>query len=380
MTGSIRSSPIRIQITTATGRGCRFVKRSSKTRDGLSTIISNEYGLHPSLGDIKLLYDAGRVAIVHGVGYQNSTLSHFLSMDIWHTADTSGLARNGWLGKYADIALVGQSGLSAVSLGGLDLPKSLHANHFVVPNIINFSLYNFLTDPAYPGDHVNQLTAFNEAATRNLGQETLIGSINTSMFSSVQGAEQVQSSITSYRSSVIYPENNPLAVGLKMVAQLLVTIPEAYLLYVTLNGFDNHSDQIGDRRNDRANKLAGDHANLLRWFSEAVSLFYQDMLEHGLADDLLMMQWSEFGRRPAENASFGSDHGTAAPMMIIGNPVRGGLYGEHPSLADKDLDSAGNVAHRVDFREVYATILDRWLVADSREVLGAAYPNVGFLA
>jgi uncharacterized protein (DUF1501 family) len=200
------------------------------------------------------------------------------------------------------------------------------------------------------------------------------------MFSSAQGAAQVQSSIRSYNSQVMYPENNPLAVALKMVAQLLVTIPEAYILYVTLNGFDNHSDQIGDRRNDRSNKLAGDHANLLRWFSEAVRLFYQDMLEHNLADDLLIMQWSEFGRRPAENASFGTDHGTAAPMMIIGNPVRGGLYGEHPSLANNDLDSAGNVAYKVDFREVYATILDGWLGADSHEILGAAYPNVGFLA
>jgi uncharacterized protein (DUF1501 family) len=357
-----------------------FRESELKTRDGLSTIISNEYGLHPSLGDIKQLYDAGRVAIVNGVGYPNSTLSHFLSMDIWHTADTSGLARSGWLGKYADIALVGQSGLSAISLGGLDLPKSLHANHVVVPNIINFSLYDFLTDPAHPGDHVNQVNAFNESASRAFEAGTLINSINTAMFSSVQGAAQVQSSIRAYSSSVIYPENNPLAVALKMVAQLLVTIPEAYILYVTLNGFDNHSDQIGDRRNDRANKLAGDHANLLRWFSEAVRLFYQDMLEHDLADDVLIMEWSEFGRRPAENASFGTDHGTAAPMMIIGNPVRGGLFGEHPSLANGDLDSAGNVSFKVDFREVYATILDGWLGADSSHVLGAAYPNVGFIA
>jgi uncharacterized protein (DUF1501 family) len=357
-----------------------FRESELMTRDGLSTIISNEYGLHPSLGDLKQLYDAGRVAIVHGVGYRNSTLSHFLSMDIWHTADTSGLARSGWLGKYADIALVGQSGLSAISLGGLDLPKSLHANHVVVPNIINFSLYDFLTDPAHPGDHVNQLNAFNESASRAFAAGTLINFINTAMFSSVQGASQVQSSIRSYSSSVLYPENNPLAVALKMVAQLLVTIPDAYILYVTLNGFDNHSDQIGDRRNDRSNKLAGDHANLLRWFSEAVRLFYQDMLEHDLADDVLIMEWSEFGRRPAENASFGTDHGTAAPMMIIGNPVRGGLFGEHPSLANGDLDSAGNVSFKVDFREVYATILDGWLGADSSHVLGAAYPNVGFIA
>jgi uncharacterized protein (DUF1501 family) len=177
----------------------------------------------------------------------------------------------------------------------------------------------------------------------------------------------------------LYPTNNPLATGLQMVAQLMTTVPEASLLYVQMGGFDNHSDQIGDRQGDRSNKRIGDHATLLKWFSEAVKLFHDDLTEHGLADDVLMMQWSEFGRRPGENASFGTDHGTAAPLLVMGNPVRGGLYGEQPSLAATELDPAGNVKFKVDFREAYATILDRWLGADSKAILGAQYPDVGFL-
>jgi uncharacterized protein (DUF1501 family) len=164
-----------------------------------------------------------------------------------------------------------------------------------------------------------------------------------------------------------------------MVAQLMATVPEASLLYVQMNGFDNHSDQIGNRQSDRTNKLIGDHATLLKWFSEAIKLFHDDLTEHGLSDEVLMLQWSEFGRRPGENASFGTDHGTAAPIFVMGNPVKGGLYGEQPSIAAGDLDTAGNVRFKVDFREVYATILDRWLGADSRAVLGAQFPNVGFL-
>jgi uncharacterized protein (DUF1501 family) len=208
---------------------------------------------------------------------------------------------------------------------------------------------------------------------------TFLGSINSTAFESLRGAQQVQRSISGYSSSVSYPAGNPLAVGLQMAAQLMTTIPEASLLYVQMGGFDNHSNQIGDRQGDGSNKMIGDHATLLRWFSEAVKLFHDDLTEHGLADQVLMMQWSEFGRRPGENASLGTDHGTAAPIFIIGNPVSGGLYGEQPSLAAIELDLAGNVKFKVDFREVYATILDRWLAADSKAVLGEQYSNLGFL-
>ncbi|HKA17109.1 MAG TPA: DUF1501 domain-containing protein [Blastocatellia bacterium] len=355
-----------------------FKESELKTTDGSSTLISNQFGLHPSLKEMKDFYDAGKVAIVLGVGYPQPNLSHFLSMDIWHTADLGGVGK-GWLGRYADLALIGRPGLTSASIGSLDLPKTFSAEKFVVPNIISFSLYNFIADPNYPGDYNNQINVINFAASRMMPAGSVIASVNSSAFESLRGAQQVQTSVSRYTSSIVYPANNPLASGLQMVAQLMATVPEASLLYVQVNGFDNHSDQIGDRQNDRANKGIGDHATLLRWFSEAIKLFHDDLVEHGLADQVLMLQWSEFGRRPGENASFGTDHGTAAPLFVIGNPVRGGLYGEQPSMAAGDLDPAGNVKFKVDFREVYATILDHWLGADSRLVLGAQYPNVGFL-
>jgi uncharacterized protein (DUF1501 family) len=348
------------------------------TPQGSSTIISNQFGLHPALGEIKSLYDQGKVAVILGVGYPESNLSHFLSMDIWHTADTSGLAREGWLGRYADVAFVGQQGLHATSFGSLELPKSLNAERFVVPNIINFQLYNFLTDPNYPGDSGNQLTAFNTAASRRFPPDTLAASINTAAFESVRGAQTVQNSINQYRSSIQYPANNPLAAGLQMVAQLLTTVPEASILYVQMGGFDHHSDQIA-RVGGAPAKLEGQHAVLLRWFSEAVRAFYNDLVEHNLADQVLMMQWSEFGRRPQENASLGTDHGTTSPLFVIGNPVNGGLLGEQPSLAATQLDPGGNPKFKVDFRQVYAEILENWLQADSRTILGASYSGVGFL-
>jgi uncharacterized protein (DUF1501 family) len=353
-----------------------FKENELITGQGASTIISSEFGLHPAMGDIKSLYDNGKVGIVLGVGYPNQNLSHFLSMDIWHTADLSGLSRTGWLGRYADLAYVGQAGIQAASFGSLELPKSLSAEQFVVPNILNFQLYNFLTDPAHPGDAANQLNAFNAAASRSLSPGSFAAAINASALQSVQGAQALQSAIRNYQSTIQYPANNPLAVALQMVAQLLATVPQASIMYVRMGDFDHHAEQIA-RVENRPVKTQGQHAVLLRWFSEAVKLFYDDLTQQGLADQVLVMQWSEFGRRPAENASFGTDHGSAAPLFVFGNPVQAGLHGAQPSLAT--LDAAGNVSFTVDFRQVYAEILDRWLEINSRSVLGASWSTVGIL-
>ena len=342
-----------------------------------SMILSDHFGLHPALTEIKDLWDENKVAIILGVGYPNATLSHFLSMDIWHTADLTGLAGKGWLGKYADLALVGQQGLPAMAVSG-ELPRSFYASKVVIPNVFNFQLYNFLTDPAYPGDHVNQLNAFNTAASRSFSGDSFIGKITNTAFEAVTGAQRLQTAIATYEPGATYNPANPMAIAMQMLAQVITTMPEGNLFYVVLGGFDSHADQVA-HPNGVANKLGGVHAALLRYFSEAVKSFYTDLTEHGIADDVLMMQWSEFGRRPGENASFGTDHGTVSSMMIIGNPVRGGLYGIQPSLATSELDLAGNPKFTVDFRAVYATILNRWLGANAHEVLGATYEDIGFL-
>jgi uncharacterized protein (DUF1501 family) len=195
---------------------------------------------------------------------------------------------------------------------------------------------------------------------------------------SVNGAQAVTTAVAGYSSTVTYPEGNSLANALKMAAQIFTTVPDTNLCYASIGGFDNHSQQIGNDQ-DPTNKLLGPHASLLRSFSQAVKAFYDDMEGHGLRD-LVIMTFSEFGRRLNENASFGTDHGTSSLMFVIGNPVKGGLYGTYPSLAATDLDNAGNLRHNVDFRAVYSTILDRWLGVDSSTILGGTFENIGFLA
>jgi uncharacterized protein (DUF1501 family) len=326
---------------------------------------------------IKSLYDQGRVAIVNGVGYPNPSLSHFLSMDIWHTANLSGLGSEGWLGRYADSSLAGTRGLPAASVGGI-LPKSFLSQKVVIPSIITFQLYDFLTDPIYAGDAANQLSTFERNSGAGPGISSLAAAIDAIAVDAVEGAIKVKTQVASYSSPVQYPRNNPLATGLQMLAQILTTISESTLVYCALGSFDHHASQI-DHVDGKPDRLSGQHAQLLGWFSEAVKAFYDDMTAHGLSDNTVIMQWSEFGRRVEENTSFGTDHGTAAPLFVVGNPVKGGVFGSQPSINTIDLDSAGNMKFAVDFRSVYSTVLDRWLGVDPAPVLDERFEDIGFL-
>jgi uncharacterized protein (DUF1501 family) len=356
-----------------------FKDTELKDAQGRSTILgSDPFAFHPALAEMKELYDAGKVAPVLGVGYPTPNLSHFLSQDIYHTANTAGGAGDGWLGKYADQKLIGQSSLSAVSVGG-SLPKSFFADKVVVPNISSFANYTYQTDERNRGDRNNQVNTFHSTNRRNFSADSFMKAIADTGVDAVDGAAQLQSAVGSYSSTVTYPAGNPLANGLKMLAQIITTIPEANLLYVTIGGWDHHSEEIGNDQNP-TDKTVGQHATLLRYVSQGIKAFYDDMAAHGLADNVVVMTWTEFGRRPNENASHGTDHGTANVMFVVGNPVHGGkIYGEQPSLETVALDSAGNMKFSVDFRAVYATILDKWLGADSKSILGGSFENVGFL-
>jgi uncharacterized protein (DUF1501 family) len=366
-----------------------FREAELKDENGNSTILgSNPFGLNPSMGELKSLFDEGKVAIALGVGYPSPNLSHFFSMDIWQTANTSG-AGNGWLGKYADQNLIGKSGLSAVSIGG-GLPKTFYADKVVIPNIAPaggadpFVNYAFQTDARFTGDKNNQLNTFKMTNTRSSTAGSFGAALAEAGFGAEEGAAQLRAAVAGYTPGATYPTANQpsatavsFASALKMVAQIITTIPDANLLYVQLGGFDHHSQEIGTNADNFTDRTKGQHATLLKAFSLGVKTFYDDLAAHGLADNVVMMTWSEFGRRPNENASKGTDHGTGSPLFVIGNPVHGGIYGQQPAL--NDLDSAGNLKFNVDFRSIYSTILDKWLGADSQSILGAKFDNLGFL-
>lgn len=348
-----------------------------KDTDLGSSMLDSQFGLHPSLAELKAMYDQGKVAAILGVGYPTPNLSHFSSTDIWMTATASGQG-TGWLGRYADQALYGKTGLSAVSIGG-SLPKAFFASKVVVPNISSFANFTYATDSRYAGDRNNKINTFRANSSREYAPNSFLAAVATAGMEAEQGAVAVQGAVNSYNSTVTYPANNPVASVLRMVAQVATTIPGADVFHVSYGGFDNHSDQIGDQANP-TNKLVGDHARLLGYLSQGVDAFYRDMAAHGLGDNVLVMTYSEFGRRPNENASRGTDHSTASVMFAVGNKVKGGLYGDQPSLEATALDRGGNPQFTTDFRRVYGTVLDKWLVnGDSKVVLGGTYDNLGFL-
>lgn len=340
---------------------------------GVSTIVSDRLALHPAMTGIKQLYDAKKVAIVLGVGYPDPNGSHFISQEIWHTANLNSGQGDGWLGRYLSSNSPDGPTLSAISINDR-LPKALLSRRVVVPNIPSFNDYGLRTDPEHEGDHDNKINTFAGLHSRQFPAGTFISAEEKLGFDAVQGAIEFREALKSYSSTINYPDSS-LARGLRMLAQVIVTIPAVKIVYVETGGFDNHSNQIAGADS----RVAGQHANLLEDFSEAVSAFYRDMTEHGLADGVLMLQTSEFGRRPNQNNSLGTDHGTANPVFVIGNPVKGGLYGEQPGLGTTQLDGDGNLRFRVDFRSVYSTILDKWLLSDSQQVLTSKFEDVGFL-
>jgi uncharacterized protein (DUF1501 family) len=339
-----------------------------KDEQGRSTIISERFGFHPAMGDIKQLYDQGKVAVVLGAGYPNMTESHFLGERIWSTARTDGALDKGWLGKYADLALAGQSSLAAVAIAPyVPQPAALRANR-TVPTLepANLERLNFQTDfRHFPADGNNRINSFRALQDRYAQGESFVGALAKNGLNAIETADRLKMAQTNNAGAGKY-SGDRLAVAFRLAAQLIKLTPDVNLVYLTLLGFDLHA---------RQKEM---HAALLSYFSKGIKAFYDDLRESGLAENLLILQWSEFGRRPDENSSAGTDHGTAGHLFIIGDPVQGGLYGDQPSLAAADLDF-GQMRFGVDFRRVYATILDRWLEVDSRLILNATFENLGFL-
>jgi uncharacterized protein (DUF1501 family) len=323
--------------------------------------INDSIGLHPSMNAMSDLLQDGKLAIVQGVGYENPNRSHFESMDIWHTCQRKGGPRTtGWLGRYLDAAHKPTDvDAPAVHVGGGKQPLALAADNIRVPSFASPDTFRL------KGDEGNQLgmTIRDLAKRDEAPADPLLGFLETSTSSALATSDRIAAALRDYDSPVKYPDS-ALAEQLKIVAQLIDADLKTRVYYVELDGFDTHAQQ------------AAAHAALLKQFSEAVGAFIHDVAHHGHADRVLVASFSEFGRRVAENASQGTDHGAAAPMFLAGSKVQSGLIGDHPSLDDLE---DGDVKFHTDFRQVYATLLDKWLGWSSKSILGGDYKPIDVL-
>jgi uncharacterized protein (DUF1501 family) len=321
--------------------------------------LTDSIGLHPNLPGLKSLFDNGHMAIMQGVGYPNPNRSHFRSMQIWQSARPDVNEPTGWLGRFLEADDDDdENTLRAINIGNL-VPRTLWTETTLVPSITNLESYQFRTDGRYLGDPAAQLDTIHhlcEHATHGPFEEYVSQAAQDAFLSS----DLLKDAVARYQSDVKYGDN-PFAEGMRLIAQVINADLGTRIFYISLGGFDTHANQ------------AAVHANLLKLLDEGVAAFYKDLERMGKADKVAVMTFSEFGRRVKENGSRGTDHGAGSCMFVAGPAVAGGPIGNHPKL--DDLDS-GDLKHAVDFRRVYATILDEWLGCNSQIVLAGKFDHL----
>lgn len=320
-------------------------------------MVNDSIGLHPSLSGLAGLLEDKALCVVQGVGYPNPSQSHFRSMDIWQAASTAESLTEGWVGK----ALKAMN-VPAFHVAGNNesAPLALTGSPARVPSITSIEDFQLkLADKAGK--------AVIEEAAKAGGKPGLLDFVQKTALNTYASSQKLQEIGKNYEPKTPYPATG-LANRLKLCAQLIDAGLGARVFYVSIDGFDTHANQGAQ---------AGAHANLLTEVSGAITAFYKDLAARGHKDRLLVMTFSEFGRRAKENGSKGTDHGSGAPMFLVGGKVKAGAVGDHPSLGDLDM---GNLKFGTDFRRVYAAVLDTWLGVPSKDVLGGGFKPVEVFA
>ena len=322
----------------------------------------DDFGFHPSMSGVAELMKEGLLSIVQGVGYPDPNRSHFESMDIWHTCQRKEQrSQDGWLGRYLDRGKDRWGSDSpAIHLGAEKQPYALVAQHVRTPSVASVEKFRLHTEKeSAAAESIRKLANAERSET-----SSLLDFVSSSTQSALDASERIEAASKSYQPATEYPESG-LAGKLRTVAQLLDAGFRTRVYYVELDNFDTHSQQPDA------------HAALLTEYSNAVNAFWTDIAKHGHGDRVVVMTFSEFGRRVRENASEGTDHGAAAPMFLLGKKVQSGIVGALPSLTDLD---DGDLKHHTDFRQVFASVLEGWLGCESESILGGKYAPVGMRA
>lgn len=368
--------------TAAPGQNILVVLQLSGGNDGLSTVvpyaddnyhrarritrittedvlkIDRHTGLHPNLDGFLDLLDDGQLSIIQGVGYPNPNRSHFQSMDIWHAANLVNPRRaQGWLGRYAERTFADAIDPElGIAVGSDQAPLALQGANYGGLSLQRPETFRFFGENQV-GENYGKLMGLDQM---NMADE--LGYITRTTVAANAASEKIRQIAARYRSSVAYPRS-ALATSLQTVAGLIAGGLSTRVYYVFQGGYDTHAGQR--QRHDR----------LMRDLGDAVLAFQKDLAAQGNSERVLTMGFSEFGRRVQENGSQGTDHGAAGPMFLVGPGVKAGLNGPRPNLSGRALDR-GDIRFSIDFRSVYATVLENWLGAPSAPILGEQFPLV----
>ncbi len=328
--------------------------------------INDYIGFNPTLGPIKQMYDEGKVAIIQGIGYPSPNRSHFRSMDIWHTCEPEKVGTEGWLGRtIRDIDPNKDNVLTGVNFGR-GLPRALAAPGVPVASVGNLETYGVLTGIEGADQRTEALDVFENIYSPAIGKGAVMDYLSQTGMDALRGADILSTAPEEYSSTVEYG-GNAVAQYMRNIAQVYLAELGTRILYTTApyNSFDTHAGQMAA------------HARLWTDVSNAVSDFYQDLKEHNASENVVVLLFTEFGRRVRDNGS-GTDHGSGGIAFVIGDAVKGGLYGEYPSLeADKLLE--GDLHYNNDFRGMYATLLEKWMGLDSKPITGGSFEQLDLI-
>jgi uncharacterized protein (DUF1501 family) len=328
--------------------------------------INECIGFNPALEPLKALWDAGKVAIIQGIGYPHPNRSHFRSMDIWHTCEPDKVGTEGWLGRaIRDLDPSHDNVLTGVNFGR-GLPRALAVPGVPVASVGNLETYGVLTGIQGEDQRTEALGLFSNMYAPRLGRTLVKEYISQTGVDALKGADILNTAPQKYASTVKYG-GDTVAQYLRNIAQVYFAGLGTRIMYTTApqNSFDTHASELGK------------HTQLWQEVSNGVNAFCQDLQEHHAGDNVVMLLFTEFGRRVHDNGS-GTDHGSGGIAFVIGDAVKGGLYGEYPSLAPEKL-LEGDLHYNNDFRGTYATLLERWLGLDAKPIVGGSFEQLNFL-
>ena len=339
---------------------------SVRVPEGQALDLDGYVGLNPNMGPLKRLYDEGKVAVIQGVGYANPNRSHFRSMDIWHTCEPDKQGTEGWLGRaIREIDPNKENVLTGVNFGR-GLPRALAAPGVPVASVGNLATYGVLTGIEADEQRTEALDIFSKMYSPTIGRSAVVDYLSQTGMDALKGADILSTAPEMYSSSVEYGDD-VVAQYMKNIAQVHLAGFGTRILYTTApyNSFDTHAGELAA------------HASLWGNTSNAIADFMDDLREHDASDNVTLLVFTEFGRRVHDNGS-GTDHGSGGVAFVVGDNVKGGLYGEYPSLEEDKL-LEGDLHFNNDFRSIYTDLLENWMGLDAQPLVNGQFEKFNLI-
>ena len=324
--------------------------------------INDELGFNPNFAPMKEMYDEGMVGIVQGIGYPNSNRSHFRGMDIWHTCEPDKVVTEGWVGKaLKELDPNGEDELTGINFG-IGLPRAMAVPGVPVTSVNDLDTYGLLTGISEQDQRDQALQIFKEMYGPAIGTGPVMEYLSRTGIDVLRGADRLKAAPAQYSSDVEYADNG-IAKSLRDIAKVHTAGLGTRIFYTSHGGYDTHANENPA------------HPKLLQDISGAIRDFFDDLKAHDAADNVVMLVFTEFGRRIRDNGS-GTDHGSGGGAYIIGEPVAGGLYSEYPSLKSEDWAKGEDLEHTIDFRGIYGTMLEQWMGIEASPIVGGNYEQI----